>query len=1202
MTARRRSSGVVAPDHDNESDAPDFMPPSDESFVSRRSLLAAQQEGAQPAASAAPANIAPATSSPDAPVAPSGRRRSGGGIPIEQDEAGEVAPPPPVENETAPAPRRRRSTAVADEEGMDHDIAAIQASQAQNNSGRGELLEAIEPLEIKVTRRLTREVFESGYYAVIGFCKKAQCNVKVVGTYDGGEIAEGSTLRVIIDDDRTVIGNFRGQTQPEYQAISTTVLPKRDNPRELARWLEQLHNIGPARATAITTAICSLGGDPFAAMASVTAMTQAGVHPEDAERIASKFNGDQLKEKGTIYLMSIADSKGKPYLNKRQIKNILESGTITNAHLRETITANPWILSEVDQIGFYTADKIARNYMNKDDDDPQRIYAGCMYALQKIGLEEGHCGLGIDALVDAASREDILDMPVSKIRPVVEDMIEKKQVVALDNVDRNGNQQTLIMRPDMDKMEKYIASRLVDMMSEGPLMERSEAEALTKEFSLRKGYQFDATQHEAVVTSLMYPVVVITGGPGTGKSTIQEVITDILTSSKMSVRGEKGALGVSLSCFTGKGAVRLSEASGFPASTTHRQLEFSPRLNAFTRNESNPLDADALINDEFSMNPTEMMYKQLLALKQGGRIVIVGDDDQLPSVDSGNCLSDLIDSRLIPVAKLDSTWRQAKNSGIPIASRRILNGEYPFKEGEKLRGIQHFNIDPDLSLHKVINIVVQRCVEMGCSPDMDISVMSPIHKSTLGDECANIVLKNAVNPVTKDDRTETIVKGQRVTEYGEPDLNAPARRGRKKKEGEEETMATFTFTLGDVVMNTKNDVKVGFMNGETGSIQGFCSVPAVNTKGEELGYYLRTVVVEVDGRLLKYDPQKLECLPYAEARTVHKEQGSQNSIAVIMIPATRASTRRLFYTGLTRASKEAIVIGTADAVYRAVCNSGPERQTGLRYRIEQKLPQIMALYEREGWDTSIFDRNAALFEKRRAHEAEVEQRVAARGSAPKWAVEDNARQNKEVRNELFGRKSKQSVRRPVRPSAPIPSLAPIGGIEPIGGVRPVAPVSAPPTPPVQQIPPASPSKVSIPPLSPISPIAPIAPVKPVAAESAQPSQVQPATQVQPAPPKDSAQPASQTPETNPRRSAYHRPTRPNRVVNLAPIEPIAPIAPIAPLKKTEGVNRSLFPQSASPSGHDSDITPLATTERMPTIQRRTIPPPLAPKKSFGYDM
>lgn len=897
----------------------------------------------------------------------------------------------------------------------------------------------VEIWDIQVRKKITNNTFANGFYAVVGYCPQKSMTIKVTGTCEGMDIAEGNNLQIIPDMNTLQEEVYNGNVQTVVHAVMTNVMPNHKNPREIAKWLEGFHGIGPVRAKAICDVLCAHGRNPFETLEQPDVMIREGVSESDANEICRKYQASRIEQRAMIYLMSLADGNGKHYLDKRQINNVLKSRMFDLKNIRNEIETNPWALTEIDGIGFKTADTLACEFFDHGTVDKRRVHAGLLYALTKVGEKEGHCGLQRDELVRAASDSDVLDISVDRVYDVLDEMLAHEDLVTILIKDRKGNEHDLIMRPDMNKIENYIVDRLVGILKRGPNMSPEVAGELADRFSAMSGVDLDPTQKRAVCMALVYGVGVITGGPGTGKSTVQDIIFSAReyyektreTPARDYSDSEDDSFTISPTCPTGKGAARLAEATNRPAMTVHRWLKWNPKEGGFGFNEENPHPADEVTVDEISMGGVATCYHQLAALrKDTGGIKYVGDDRQLPSVDRGNFLADIIDSGLIPVAQLDATHRQAKNSGIPIVSKRILHGVYPFEEGEKLRGVKHVNIEGSMSLHEIIDIVVRQCVEMGCSPDTDISIMSPIHKTALGDVCVNAILKEMVNPVTEDDRTEEIVKNRRVLDDGSPDETSSRRRRSNKSDSE---MAKFTFTLGDVVMNTKNDMRMGFMNGETGSVRGFKSVFARNSKGEELDYKLRTILVEVDGRTIAYDPQKLECIPYAEAKTIHKEQGSQSSIAVVILPEGESNTsKQSLYTALTRGETFSFIVGSAESLMRAVNNNGPDRQTGLAFKLSQKIDEVRSLYQEKGWDCSFLEENQKIIDRRIAYTEEVTARAMRGLRAPEWARAQTREMTEQVRRRL------QASSGSISPTQAQRRRPPSGIIPGVGRVIPVA--------------------------------------------------------------------------------------------------------------------------------------------------------------------
>ncbi|HQP51852.1 MAG TPA: AAA family ATPase, partial [Syntrophorhabdaceae bacterium] len=390
-------------------------------------------------------------------------------------------------------------------------------------------------------------------------------------------------------------------------------------------------------------------------------------------------------------------------------------------------------------------------------------------------------------------------------------------------------------------------------------------------------------QIEAVRDSINSKVMVITGGPGTGKTTIINSVIKIY--KKM---GQK----ILLAAPTGRAAKRMAETTGHEAKTLHRLLEYTPGSGSFKRNETNPLDADLIIIDETSMVDSQLMYHFLKAVSLKATLILVGDVDQLPSVGAGCVLKDIINSKRITIVVLDQIFRQSRESMIVVNAHRINKGDLPiFKSDEtRLKDFYFFFIeDPE----KVLEKIIQLCRDIiparfHFHPLEDIQVLTPMHKGTVGVASLNTALQKELNI-----RKEEIMRGGKV------------------------------FKVGDKVIQLRNNYDKDVYNGDIGRV--------VNIDGET-----QEMIVDYDGRRVKYEFFELDEVVLAYAISVHKSQGSEYPVVIIPVLTQHYMLlqRNLLYTGITRGKKLVILIGTKKALAIAINNNKPQkRYTMLKERL-----------------------------------------------------------------------------------------------------------------------------------------------------------------------------------------------------------------------------------------------------------------------------
>jgi exodeoxyribonuclease V alpha subunit len=391
----------------------------------------------------------------------------------------------------------------------------------------------------------------------------------------------------------------------------------------------------------------------------------------------------------------------------------------------------------------------------------------------------------------------------------------------------------------------------------------------------------DPSQRRAVQLALRPGVTVITGGPGTGKTTLLKVALRVLR--------ERGAA-VKLASPTGRAARRMEEATGVPASTLHRLLEFDPSAGRFVKGLGEPLEADVIVVDEASMIDVPLMAALLEAvpLRPDVGLVLVGDVDQLPSVGPGQILRDLIASGVVPVARLETLHRQAEGSGLVRAAREVLDGRVP-ASGEATGARDVFLLvrkDPEAALQSVLKVVAERLPANGFDPRSDVQVLAPTRRGPLGTERLNAELQARMNP-----EGPALIRGER------------------------------TWRVGDRVLCTRNRYDVEVFNGDVGRI----------VEAREDG-----LVVDFDGRKVPWDREELGLLDLAYAITVHKSQGSEYPAVVLALHDSHGIMlrRNLFYTAITRPKRFLCVVGSHEAWARAARSSGgDDRNTRLAERL-----------------------------------------------------------------------------------------------------------------------------------------------------------------------------------------------------------------------------------------------------------------------------
>ena len=536
----------------------------------------------------------------------------------------------------------------------------------------------------------------------------------------------------------------------------------------------------------------------------------------------------------------------------------------------DKVRENPYRLADdIWGIGFKTADGIAAK-MGYGKEDPRRCRSGILYTLGQLS-DEGHVYAGEEQLVKTAGQ--LLEAGETAIRDTLAGMLQAEDLI----LDKEA-----IYLPPFYHAECGTSRRLRDLaQSTG----RSLFDGLFDPSSLtaETGIEYDEVQLAAIRQAVTSKVMVLTGGPGTGKTTTTQGIIAAL---------KKAGLRVLLAAPTGRAAKRMSEATGMEAKTIHRLLEYNPQ-DGYKRNDENPLEGDALIVDECSMIDILLMNNLLKAVPVGMRLVFVGDIDQLPSVGAGNVLRDIIDSQRIPVVRLVRIFRQAQKSRIVMNAHTINQGRFP--DTSNGRDTDFFFMredDPERAAETIVRLVKERLPRAYRESPDRIQVLTPMQRGVVGAANLNLLLQQALNP-----------SGPSLGRGG------------------------YTYRQGDRVMQLCNNYAKEVFNGDLGYIR-------------EVDTEERTLKVDFDGKKVEYDVTELDELTLAYATTIHKAQGSEYPIVVMPVLMTHfvMLQRNLIYTGITRAKKICVLIGAMKALAYAVRNvSVLKRNTSLRERLNPSL-------------------------------------------------------------------------------------------------------------------------------------------------------------------------------------------------------------------------------------------------------------------------
>lgn len=536
----------------------------------------------------------------------------------------------------------------------------------------------------------------------------------------------------------------------------------------------------------------------------------------------------------------------------------------------DQVKENPYRLADdIWGIGFNTADGIAGK-MGYGKNDLRRCRSGIQYTLNELA-DEGHVYAVEEQLIEAAGK--LLEADREPIVQAMAGMIASEDLI---------REQEAIYLPPFYHSERGTARRLLALMTSrsSALFEGNiDIQAIEK----ATGVGYDDVQVAAIRQAVRSRVMVLTGGPGTGKTTTTQGIIAAYRAA---------GLRVLLAAPTGRASKRMSEATGMEAKTIHRLLEFNPQ-DGYKRNDDNPLEGDVLIVDECSMIDIILMYNLMKAIPVQMRLILVGDIDQLPSVGAGNVLRDIIDSGQVPVIRLTRIFRQAQSSRIVMSAHAINQGRYPDTSNGK--DTDFFFIrkdDPEQVAEEIVKLVKHRLPKAYNQPLSNIQVLTPMQRSVVGAGNLNMLLQQALN-------TSTL---------------GISRGG-------------INYKLGDRVMQIRNNYDKNVFNGDIGII-------------EKVNMEDRTLCIRFDGSLVEYEASELDEVTLAYATTIHKSQGSEYPIVVIPVLMTHfvMLQRNLIYTGITRAKKICVLIGQPKALAYAIRNlTVNKRNTKLKERLRGEL-------------------------------------------------------------------------------------------------------------------------------------------------------------------------------------------------------------------------------------------------------------------------
>jgi len=548
------------------------------------------------------------------------------------------------------------------------------------------------------------------------------------------------------------------------------------------------------------------------------------------------------------------------------------------------VTDNPYQLAtDIYGIGFITADKIARN-LGVAPDSQFRYCAGLDHALG-VAAEDGHCYLPQPELIESVIKlltTDTHQPTAATMTQTIKDMAVKEELI----IETDGDT-SLCYKPTYFHTEQNLAQLIHQRLSQPVTTDIPRVRAWLERFTASQKIELSQRQQEAVEMAAYSPVMILTGGPGVGKTFTTHTIVSLWKAMGKSI---------ALAAPTGRAAQRLSEMTGLEAKTIHRLLEFDPKTRGFKSDHHNPLPQRAIIVDEASMLDLFLASALVKAVAVGAQLLLVGDIDQLPSVGAGSVLADLINSGRVPVVRLTQVFRQAQQSAIITAAHQINRGQYPTIESINDTPVSDClwhggGLQPEHGVQTICELITGLLPKLGFNPATDVQVLCPMTRGLVGTRNLNAVLQALINP---------------------PSLDKV-----------EITRGGMTLRVGDRVIQQTNDYQREVFNGDLGSITN------IDTVEQE-------VYVQYGERSIVYDYADLNEITLAWSVTIHKSQGSEYPVVILPLYMQHYMmlSRNLLYTGLTRAKKLAILIGGKKAISLAIRSTdGIQRYTRLQQRL-----------------------------------------------------------------------------------------------------------------------------------------------------------------------------------------------------------------------------------------------------------------------------
>ncbi len=576
--------------------------------------------------------------------------------------------------------------------------------------------------------------------------------------------------------------------------------------------------------------------------------------------------------------------------NTRNVMMTLQSYGISNTYAMKiyntygenaenVIKVNPYRLAEdIFGIGFKIADDIAGR-AGIPRDSIFRVKSGIIYILRRAE-DGGHCYLPYESIIDSSL--DFLGVGLPLLNNAIDELGREEKIIIMDDGDIRR-----VYLKGLYIAEKYVGEKIQEIInskfSDGKAKrDKSSYRKIIMELAKLKNIELDDIQVESIINALMEKIIIITGSPGTGKSTILNFIIKILESENKKVL---------MAAPTGRASKRMTETTGRESKTIHRLLNFNPKLNKFLKNDKNPIEADTVIIDEASMLDIRLTKNLLSAFKENTNLIFVGDIDQLPPVGPGYVLGDLIRSGVIPVAELKRIYRQEGGSQIIRNAHRVRDGEFPYIKNSEAGDFYFIEKnDPEKTVDLIINLLTDKIPSrLHMDPLRDVQVLVPTNKGICGVINLNLRIQDAINP------------GEGGLYYGNR-----------------------VFRTGDRVIQLKNNYEKEIYNGDIGIIH-------------KIDNEINELHINFDGRIIKYSFYEIDEINHSYAISIHKSQGSEFRCVIIPLLTSHYMLlqRNLLYTALTRARELAILIGSKKAIGMAVNKNVVEKRfTGLREMLQ----------------------------------------------------------------------------------------------------------------------------------------------------------------------------------------------------------------------------------------------------------------------------